>query len=93
VFWLAAALWGMLPSFFQYALNLKILSGSVGGAAWLGAMVLLWVLYFSHSRLFPRFELVIRSDEQWAKKYSTEIATVVALVSLILSVLSLVLGK
>jgi hypothetical protein len=50
---------------------------------------LFWAIYLSHNRLLPRHVLVIRLEENWLRRYSTELTIGLAALSSIIALIAL----
>ena len=61
----------------------------VGLASVIALAVLFWIIFYSYERLLPRHVLVIRREENWLKRYSTELTIGLAILSFIISLIAL----
>jgi hypothetical protein len=58
--------------------------------AWLSGLVLAWAVYFRFKLIFPPFELRIRAEERWIRKFATEITVLAAVISAVAAIIALV---
>ena len=86
--WIAAILTGTVPPVLQLAGKLEL--STAASVAWLIVNLLLWALYFSSPRLLPHAIVVIRSEDNWLREYSTELTLLLSVIALVVSIVTLV---
>ncbi len=93
VFWLLATVTSFLPGV-SAVFGLRKLSGwSLGSLGYLTSVSVLWMLFFLHHVIFPDATIITRPGESWPRRYATEIATLTALISLMISLFSLAMAR
>ena len=85
-FWSAAAMSGSLPGIWHYIFGTSIPSTAFLVILLAVLNVLLWTLYFSFGRLFPSLVLVLRPEENWARRNATELTLVFAVLAVLVSI-------